>query len=274
MSKLASPLGLAARMRAGDTILTAWCTLPHPLIVESLARAGFNAVTFDFQHGAFTFDGLINCISAAAANGMMVSVKMAYGDPAFASRVLDAGAGGVIMPSVNNIADARTLALATKFPPIGTRCWGPQTALYYARLDRNGYLHYANDLTVSLAMIESAEGYEQVEKIMTTPGIDGVLVGPYDLSISLSRGRYVDPNAPAVVAALEKVLVLALRHGKVAGIFANSPELARDHARRGYRFIAVGTDLGFLRAAARAALDDASAEPEIAVPSLRDLQTV
>ena len=261
MSKLASPLGLAARLRAGDTVFTAWATLPHPLTVESLARAGFNSVTFDFQHGAFTFDGLVSCIAAAAADGMSVAVKVPVGDYWFASRVLDAGAGSVIMPAVNNIAGAQRFAMATKYPPLGTRCWGPQIALYYARLDRNGYLHHANDLALSFAMIETAEGYEQLERIMTTPGIDGVLIGPYDLSISLSRGRHVDPNSPAVVAALEKVLVLALRHGKVAGIFANSAELARQHATRGFRFVAVGTDVGFLRAAAHSALIEAAAEP-------------
>ena len=254
MAELAAPLGLAGRLRAGETVFNAWVTLAHPAILQELARSGFGSVTFDFQHGLCSYDDLIACIPAAEASDLSVAVRVPLRDHALACRALDAGAGAVIMPMVNNSAEAKALVDATKFPPAGERSWGPHTALGLSGLDRTQYLHRANEFTLAFALLETVEALEKIESILATPGLDGIFVGPNDLSISITRGRHVDPTHPPVVAAIEKVLLLALRHNKFAGIFAGNATLAHEYAHRGFKFVAMGSDLGFLRAGAEQVL--------------------
>ena len=158
------------------------------------------------------------------------------------------------MPMVNTAADAKALVDATKFPPAGGRSWGPHTALGLSGFDRTQYLHRANEFSLAFALLETAEALEKIESILATPGHDGIFVGPNDLSISITRGRHVDPTHPPVVAAIEKVLLQALRHNKLAGIFAGNAALAHEYAYRGFKFVAMGSDLGFLRAGADQAL--------------------
>ncbi len=260
MAELAAPLGLAGRLRAGETVFNAWVTLAHPAILQELARSGFGSVTFDFQHGLCSYEDLVACIPAATANGMSVVVRVPLSDHALASRALDAGASAVIMPMVHSAAEAKALVEVTKFPPLGERSWGPHTALGLSGLDRTGYLHRANEFSLAFALLESAEAFEKIESILATPGLDGIFIGPNDLSISITRGRHVDPTHPPVVAAIEKVLLQALRHNKFAGIFAGNAALALEYARRGFKFVAMGSDLGFLRSGAEQALARAKGE--------------
>ena len=257
MSDLASPLTLSTRLRAGETVFDFWTTLPHPAIIQTIARAGFRSLTCDFQHGVYDFEGFINVVAAAAAFNMSVTVRVPLKDHPLASRVLDAGAGAVIMPMVNSATDAQALVAATKFPPVGARSWGPHTAATFSGLDRTQYLHRANEFTLCFAMIETEEALEHLDRIVATPGIDGLFISPDDLSVAITHGRHVEATHPPIIALLEKALLVTLRHGKFAGIFVGNAEQAREYARRGVKFISMGTDLGFLKRAAESALNHA-----------------
>jgi 4-hydroxy-2-oxoheptanedioate aldolase len=260
MIELGATLDLAGRLRANATVFNAWVTLAQPAIVQELARAGFHSITFDFQHGLCSFDSLLSCIPTAVSHKMSVCARLPLADHALASRVLDAGAGAVIMPMINSAAEAKMLVDTVKFPPVGERSWGPHTALGLSGLDRAGFLHRANDFSLAFGMIETMEALEKIEAILTTPGLDGIFIGPNDLSISMTRGRLVDPAHPPVLAAIEKILLLSLKHKKFAGIFAGSAETARDYAKSGFKFIAMGSDLGYLRAGAMNALAQAKGD--------------
>jgi 4-hydroxy-2-oxoheptanedioate aldolase len=189
-----------------------------------------------------------------------VTVRVPLKDHSLASRVLDAGAGAVIMPMVNSVADAQALVAATKFPPVGSRSWGPHTAVTFSGLDRTQYLHRANEFTLTFAMIETEEALEHLDRIIATPGIDGLFISPDDLSVAITRGRHVESTHPPIVALLEKALVMTLRAKKFAGIFVGNATQAGEYARRGFKFISLGTDLGFLRQAAEGALKQARGE--------------
>jgi len=260
MAEVGSTLSLAGRLRAGETVFNAWVTVSHPSIIQELARAGFLAITFDFQHGVCSFDDLLNCIPTAASHDIAVAVRLPLGDYGLASRVLDAGAGAVIMPMVNSSAQAKAFVDVVKFPPIGERSWGPHAALGLSGLDRASYLQHANDFTLGFAMIETAESIDRIESILVTPGLSGIFIGPNDLSISMSGGERVDPNHPSVLAAIEKVLLFSLRHNKIAGIFAGTADTAREYAQRGFKFIAMGSDLAYLRSGAATALAKAKGD--------------
>jgi len=173
------------------------------------------------------------------------------------SRVLDFGAEGAIAPMINSPADARAFVAAAKFPPLGERSWGPQRAMTFAGIaDAKAYLRTANDLTVILAMIETRAALEHLEAILATPGLDGVFVGPFDLSITLAGGKAIDPESKDVDTALARIVKAAADANKLAGVYCHTSKRARALAKRGFRFIAAGSDTGFLRAGVASVLED------------------
>lgn len=239
---------LAARLRAGDTVHSAWCSLGAPLVAEVMAREGFGAVTIDQQHGLWDPAATIAAIGAVRHGGGAPLVRVPLSDFAGVSRALDWGAEGIIMPMVNTAEDARKFVAAAKFPPLGERSWGPHRATMLGRMpDQKTYLREANRLTVTLAMIETREALANVAAIAAVPGIDMLFVGPSDLSIALSDGAEVDPHARDVEAALDVIVAAAAKAGKLAGIYCANAERALACAKRGFRFHAIGSDLGFLR---------------------------
>jgi 4-hydroxy-2-oxoheptanedioate aldolase len=246
---------LARRLRAGETVFTGWCPLGAPIVAETLAREGFNTVTLDQQHGLWDTAATATGIAAVRAGGAAPVVRIPLGAFDVASRVLDMGAEGVIAPMINTAADAHAFVSAAKFPPLGERSWGPQRAMTLAGItDMKAYLRDANDNVVTLAMIETRTAMDNLDVIVGTPGIDVLFVGPSDLSIGLSNGAELDPHSATVDAALDKIVAAASRAGKVAGLYCANAQRAAACAKRGVRFLAVGSDLAFLRAGAAAEL--------------------
>ena len=240
---------LARRLAAGETIYTGWCGLPAPIVAETIAREGFVAVTIDQQHGLWGTEATVAGIAAIRAGGAAPIVRVPLGAFATASRALDFGAEGVIAPMINNVADAKAFVSATKYPPLGERSWGPMRAMTLAGIvDPKQYLREANAATVTLAMIETREAMANLDAIAATPGIDILFVGPSDLSIALTDGAELDPHSSAVETALDKIVTACRKAGKAAGLYCANAERAVACTKRGIRFLAVGSDLGFLRA--------------------------
>jgi 4-hydroxy-2-oxoheptanedioate aldolase len=247
---------LASRLRAGETVHTGWCGLPAPMVAEVIAREGFAAVTLDSQHGMWDLAGLATGIAAVRQGGAAPIVRVPLGDFAMVSRVLDFGAEGIIAPMINTATDARAFAAAAKFPPIGERSWGPHRAAMLAGIaDQKRYLADGNDNIVTLAMIETRTALANIDAIAATPGIDGLFLGPSDLSIALSDGRTLDPESKVVEAELDRIVAAAQKAGKIPGAYCATAERALAVAKRGMRFCAISSDMAFLRAGARAQLD-------------------
>ena len=244
---------LARRLRAGETVHTGWCGLGVPIVAESIARAGFPAVTLDQQHGLYTMDSTAAGIAVVHMAGAAPVVRVPLGDFAVASRVLDFGAQGVIAPMINSAEDARMFAAAAKFPPLGERSSGPLRALMLNGMEIADYVAQANDATVTFAMIETREALRNLDAILATPGIDAVFIGPSDLSLALSDGKKLDPHSREVDAAVGDVGAAARKAGKIAGAYTANPQRANELAARGFRFLAVASDAAFLRAGTDAA---------------------
>lgn len=243
-----TPFSLARRLRAGETVHVGWATLGVPILAEMLARDGFPVVNLDQQHGLFDQASVIEGIAAVRAAGAAAMVRVPLGDFAYVSRVLDFGAEGVIAPMINTVEDARAFAAAAKFPPLGERSWGPARALMLNGLTMPDYLAQANENVVTLAMIETRTALKNLDAILAVQGIDGVFVGPSDLSITLSEGRTLDPHSKDVDETCERIVAAAKKAGKIAGAYTASAERANDQAARGFRFLAVGSDGIFMRA--------------------------
>jgi 4-hydroxy-2-oxoheptanedioate aldolase len=245
---MTAQFSLARRLRSGETVHTGWCPLPYPIVAETLGREGFPAVTIDQQHGLWDVAGTVTGIAAIRQSGAAPIVRIPVGAFAVASRVLDMGAEGVIAPMINTVEDAREFVAVAKYPPVGERSWGPQRAMTLGSVaDMKTYLREANALTVTFAMIETRTALDNLDAIAATEGIDALFVGPSDLSIALTDGAEVEPHSAIVERELDRVVAAARKHNKVPGLYCVNAERALFAAKRGFRFLAVGSDLGFLR---------------------------
>jgi 4-hydroxy-2-oxoheptanedioate aldolase len=252
---MADTFTLARRLKAGETVYTGWCGLPYPLVTEVIAREGFGAVTIDSQHGLWDTASIVAAVAAVRQGGAAPVVRVPVGGFANISRALDFGAEGIIAPMINTQEDARALAGFAKFPPVGERSWGPHRAMMLGGFtDQQVYLAEANSLTVTLAMIETRTALANIEAIAGTPGVDGLFLGPSDLSIALSNGATLDPLSKDLDKEIDCIIAAAKKAGKIPGAYCHSAERAAALAKRGMRFIAVSSDLGFLRAGAAAQL--------------------
>ena len=249
---------LPEMLRDGTGRYLGWACLGDPPIAGLMARAGFDVVLLDQQHGAHGYASCVAGLTELALCGTPGLVRVPVGDFAMASRMLDAGAAGIVAPMINTVADARALAAATKFPPLGQRSWGPDRAMWFAGLDQGpDYLAQANGRTLTVAMCETREAVAALDAILAVDGIDGVLVGPADLSIALSNGAAFDPLGQAVTAALTEIVRAARAAGKVPCAFAPSPERAGEMIAMGYRLVSIQYDAALITAGFRAALQAA-----------------
>jgi 4-hydroxy-2-oxoheptanedioate aldolase len=249
---------LAARLRGGETVFTAWSAIPDPLVAEFLARSPFGAVVLDMQHGCHTPESVLRGVPAVMLAGKPAVVRVPVGRFDMASRALDFGASAVIAPMVNSVADAKAFAAAMKFPPVGERSWGPTRVLgLLGEKDLQAYLRSANADTLAIAMVETRAALAVLDDILALDGIDGIFVGPSDFSIAFSEGARVDPFDAEMLKAAADVAARTARAGKVACTLGTTGEAAARFRELGFRFIAIANDFGYLTRGAAALLDAA-----------------
>jgi 4-hydroxy-2-oxoheptanedioate aldolase len=250
-----SAFTLARRLHAGETVFSAWCGLPEPLVCEAIAREGFSAVTLDMQHGMWDTASALAGIGAVHFAGAAPVIRIPLWDNATVGRMLDFGAEGIIAPMINGTAEAQAFVQTAKYPPLGERSIGAHRAGMIARVaDQKLYIADANTATISFAMIETRAALDNLDAIAGLPGIDALFVGPSDLSCSLSNGGSMDAHSAEVEAALEQVLRACDRHRKIPALYCRDAERAAAKAKQGFRFLAVASDLAFLRAGTAAQL--------------------
>ncbi|WP_350334805.1 HpcH/HpaI aldolase family protein [Coralliovum pocilloporae] len=235
-------------LKDGGRFYFAWSVLPLPLLAEQCARSDFDGVIIDMQHGLIAESDARDMISHIYLTGKPVVVRVPIGRFDLAGRVLDWGAHGVIAPMINDRALAETFVDAMNYPPVGQRSWG---AFRTRQLQQNGresvdFLHQANDEVCGFAMIETREALDNLEDILSVPGLDGVLVGPNDLSISLSNGKTVNSSDADLQTVLADIASACQRHGKVTAIYARDPEEAHRFRDLGFQCVAVGADMVYM----------------------------
>lgn len=258
-------LTYAARLRSGPAQFAAWSGMRDPAIIEAMLREGFDCAILDWQHGFHDFATIQSGILAAHAQGAATLIRIGVGQFAEAARFLDWGATGIIAPMINSVADAKQLVEYLKYPPLGARSWGPARALNLTGNPPGEYLTTAKDFTLTIAMIETREALAALDDILAVDGIDGVLVGPSDLSITLHDGAKVDAGDSLVDAALTRVAKSARAKGKLACAFCMDGARAGELAARGFHLLSIGQDQILLRIAARQELAKAKADLPAAV---------
>lgn len=238
--------------RQGKGALNGWAAIPDGFATEALARQGWDSVTVDMQHGVTHYDSAVECLRSIITTDAVPMVRVPWNEPGIIMKMIDSGAFGVICPMVNSRQDAEQFAGACRYPPLGYRSAGPIRSAMIAGAD---YMSKAEELVVTLAMIETEEGYKNLDEILETPGLDGVYIGPNDLSLGLGRPPTLDSRDEVILKAIDHILQRANAHDKIAGIHCASPEYAREMVDNGFKLVTVGSDARYIMSGAKAAVD-------------------
>ncbi|MCR3743992.1 4-hydroxy-2-oxoheptanedioate aldolase [Actinomadura glauciflava] len=236
---------------AGETVVNAWVSADSAYLAETLSHAGFDSVTVDLQHGMFGLDGAVRLLQAVSAGPAVPLARTPALDAAVIGKLLDAGAYGIICPAVDDPVQAARFVAMCRYPPAGVRSYGPARA-NLAQVP--GYVGRADAQILTWAMIESRAALDAVEEIASTPGLDGVFVGPNDLALALGVEPGLAVPPPEVEAALARIAGAAHAAGRIAGAFALGTEAALRLTGQGYDFVTPGGDMAILRRAAAEAV--------------------
>ncbi|HWA91374.1 MAG TPA: aldolase/citrate lyase family protein [Rhizomicrobium sp.] len=220
-----------------------WLCLPGGLNAEIAAHQGWDSILIDMQHGQIGYEAMCAMLVAVSTTEAVPLVRVPWNAPGDVMRALDAGAYGVMCPSVETVEEAKAFVGACRYAPLGYRSIGPRRAMLYAGAD---YVQHANTTVLSIVQIETKKGLDNVDAIASVEGLDMLYIGPSDLGLSLGRAVKADQTDPVVVAAIDKVLASAKAHGIRAGIFCKSVAYARAMAAKGFDLVTVESDEGLL----------------------------
>ena len=229
--------------RADSQTIGCVLCLANAFSAESRAGLGFDYVVVDMQHGLINHSDLIHMLPAISTSDATPIVRVPWNEPYEIMKVLDAGAYGVIVPMVNNREEATQAVMSCRYPPDGYRSFGPMRAALYGG---RGYALEANNQLACIAMIETAEGRENAEEIISTPGLDGIYIGPADLALSMGLSVKGDQPQPEHLQEVQRLLGLCKKHGVAAGIHTGSIEYTQKYLELGFNFVTLGSDAGHM----------------------------
>jgi 2-dehydro-3-deoxyglucarate aldolase/4-hydroxy-2-oxoheptanedioate aldolase len=239
-----------ARVRRRETVIGPILTVPSPAIAEVFAQAGCDWIWIDLEHAPTSLDQAGQMIRAVGGRAATV-IRVPWNDAVHIKQALDLGCDGVVVPQVRSADEARQAVASAKYPPAGVRSVGIARAQAYG-MSLADYVRTANEEIAVLVQIEHIDALPHLADILAVPGVDAVIVGPYDLSASL--GRPGEVGHPDVVAAVDAVAA-ACRERQVAwGAFAADAAGIQPHQARGATVLAVGMDTIYLWKGARAVL--------------------
>jgi 4-hydroxy-2-oxoheptanedioate aldolase len=238
----------------GGTVLNGWLAIASPYSAELMAHQGFESVTVDLQHGPVDFQAALAMLQAISTTPAVPMVRVPWNEPILTLKLLDAGAYGVICPMINSKAEAEALVSYCRYPPRGTRSFGPNRAVLYGGAD---YWQHANDEVLVFAMVETRTGLDNLKEILSVDGLDGVYVGPSDLSLSLGKTPSLDPQDAEVLGAIKQISDATRASGRVAGIHTDGANTAVRRFAEGFQFCTLLNDARFMAIAAAAAVREA-----------------
>ena len=230
-------------LAAGKLQIGLWSSLCSNIAAEIIGDSGIDWILLDTEHSPNEIPDLVGQLQGMQASKTTPIIRPAWNDAVLIKRALDIGAQSLLLPYVQNVAEAKAAVAATRYPPHGIR--GVSVAARASRYGRTpGYLTKANDEICVLVQVETGKAMKNLEAIAAVEGVDGVFIGPSDLAASL--GHVGNPQHPEVQAAIKDAVMRLKAVGKPAGMLTGNEEEARRYIDWGYLFVAVGADVGLL----------------------------
>lgn len=248
-------MSLKQKLKNKELTIGSWVTIGHPSVVEVMANAGFEWLVIDIEHTSIDLTMVQILISTIQSKGLKALIRVSKNEEVVIKRVLDMGADGIIVPMITNADDAQKAVDYAKYPPIGKRGVGLFRAQNYG-LSFNEYKKWVNDELVIIAQVEHYLAAENIESIITTEGIDGIIIGPYDLSGSLGYpGEY---NRSEVKEAINKILLACDKHNIPSGFHVIETDTSKisEKIKQGCTFLAYSLDFLFLLNSSKAGMEN------------------
>lgn len=249
--------GIRERWAAGKPVINGWLSTSSPFVAEIMAAQGYDSLTVDLQHGLVGYEAATTMFQAMKASGVTIMARVPWLDPGDIMKALDAGAFGIICPMVNSGAEAARFVSYMKYPPHGVRSFGPTRAVFAAGTD---YGQHADTELLSFAMIETAEAMTNLDDIVSTKGLDGVYIGPADLTLGLTGRKYptgFDREESEIVEAIKTVAKKAHAAGIRAGLHCGTPAYAAKAVGWGFDLVTISNDVRLLAGAAQVSVASA-----------------
>lgn len=233
--------------KSGANIINGWCAIPDSYAAEVYAHSGWDSVTIDLQHGPVDFQTAVRMLQAISTTEAVPMCRVPWNDAAIVMKLLDAGSYGLICPMINSKEEAEQFVSFGRYPPLGTRSMGPNRAVQYAGAD---YWQGANEEVLLFAMIETQAGLRNLEAILSVKGLDGVYVGPSDLSMAMGKPPTLDPSDKGVIDAIAQIGKVTRAKGLIAGVHTDGPATAKKRFEQGYNLVTLMNDARVLSVAA------------------------
>jgi 4-hydroxy-2-oxoheptanedioate aldolase len=243
---------LRARLAAGKAAVNGWLAIPSGFSAEVMAQCGWDSITVDLQHGVQDYQSMVQCFQAMDRHPITPLVRVPWNEPGIIGKCLDGGAWGIICPMVNNATEAKALADASLYPPLGKRSNGPIRAAMYG--EASSYQTIANSEVLVITMIETQQGIDNIDEILSVPGISGIYIGPSDMGLSLGMVPSLDREEPIILDIYKRLLASCKKHGKFAGLHNGTAAYAARMIQMGFQFTTIANDSGLMARAAREAV--------------------
>ena len=238
--------------KTGKPIINSWLAVPSSFSAEIMANQGWDSITIDMQHGLIDYQNAVNMLQAISTTNTTPLARVNWNEPGQIMKILDAGCYGVICPMISNRKEAEKFVQACQYPPNGYRSFGPIRASIYGGGD---YAKHADNEILKLAMIETKEALEKLDEILDTPNLDGIYIGPADLSLSVGEEPGFDKSENTkAFKEISRILEAAKKRNLLAGIHNGTPEYAEKMIKKGFQFVTIGSDQRYMTAAAKDAL--------------------
>ncbi len=239
--------------KAGKPIINGWLAVPSSFSAEVMANQGWDSLTIDMQHGLLDYPNAINMLQAISTTETTPMARVNWNEPGQIMKILDAGCYGIICPMISNRREAENFIQACQYPPKGYRSFGPIRASIYGGGD---YVKHADQEILKLAMIETKEALEKLDEILDTPNLDGVYIGPADLSLAVGEEPGFDKaeNTKAYKEIL-RILEATKKRNLLAGLHNGTAEYAEKMLEKGFNLVTVGSDSRYISAGAKSDLE-------------------
>ena len=244
---------LKQMFKDGKPIVNGWLQIPSAFSAEVMAHQGWDSCTIDMQHGVVDYPNALNMLQAISTTDVTPLARVNWNEPGQIMKILDAGCYGVICPMVSNRKEAENFVQACLYPSKGYRSFGPIRGLLYGGAD---YAKHSDNEILKLAMIETKEALAKLDEILDTPNLDGIYIGPADLSLAIGEEPGFDK--PEGTKAFEKISIIldtAKKRNLLAGIHNGTAEYAKKMISKGFDLVTVGSDQRFMSAGAKAAIE-------------------
>ncbi len=244
---------LKKMFKEGKPIINGWLQIPSAFSAEVMSHQGWDSCTIDMQHGVVEYSNALNMLQAISSTEVTPLARVNWNEPGQIMKILDAGCYGIICPMVSNRKEAENFVNACLYPPKGYRSFGPIRGLLYGGSD---YAKHSDNEILKLAMIETKEALDKLDEILSTPNLDGIYIGPADLSLAVGEEPGFDKKeGTKAFEQIQRILEAAKNKNLLAGIHNGSVDYAKKMVSLGFNLVTIGSDQRFMSAGSKQAVE-------------------